>query len=456
MIPTSFYRRLADETGDTLIEVLISAVLIALIVAATTYGLNSTNRATAYDRARSEADALAQQAEDQLRSEPVGDLANLHREQVVEEGKTKYTISSKSEYFSDSTATSSCNSSTPQASYLETTSTVTWPSIGAAKPVVESSVIAPPADAALIVQVTEAGNPLEGATVTATGPSPGTTAHTLETSSNGCAILALSPGGYELNVNKPNYVDPNWYPNTHEDLSFTRSVYLPAETETTTKEAYYLGLAGELKVKFVGPAAIEEEGDSFVAFNSGMSAPRHDGTLGAYAKIVASGKEVYPYPKTSPYSVYAGTCEADSPSKFGVKPEEAVVAPGGTTEVTVPLPSLKIKVMSGTGPGALTEGTPVNGATVYIEDQGCTANRTQTTIASGALTHPVLPFGTYKMCVSKLGKMWEEPSPFENNTLSGPSSKTWTNGGVIAEENVIYLGTLPSGSPKGVSAGACP
>src|ERR1700733_4994281 len=107
MIHTSFYRGMADEAGDTLIEVLISAVLIALIVAATTFGLNSTNHATAYDRARSQADALAQQTEDELRSEPVEKLSELDRTQVVTEGKTKYTITSTSTYIADASATSS-------------------------------------------------------------------------------------------------------------------------------------------------------------------------------------------------------------------------------------------------------------------------------------------------------------------------------------------------------------
>jgi Tfp pilus assembly protein PilV len=451
--------RLDGETGDTLIEVLISAVLIALVVAATAVGLNSTNRATAFDRARSEADALAQQAEDQLRSEPIANLSSLKREQHVEEGsgagKTKFKIVSESEYIADSTATSSCKSSTPEASYLQTTSTVTWPSIGVAKPVVESSVISPPAGAALIVQVTEASKPLEHARVSASGPTPGATEHALETSSDGCAILALSPGGYELNASKAGYVTPNWYPNTHEDLSTTRSVYLPAETETTTKVAYSLGQAGELRVKFHGPSSTEpEEGDSFVAFNSGMYEPKHVGTVGTYASTVLSGTTVYPYPETSPYSVYAGSCEADSPAKFGIKPEEAVVTPGGTAEVAVTLPPVNIEVMSGSGPGSATEGSPVSGATVYIVDKGCPATRSLTTTASGALSHPGLPFGAYEMCVSKSNKKWEKT--FENSTTAGPSPANWTEDGVNGSRAVIYLGTSPSGSPTHVTAGSCP
>jgi Tfp pilus assembly protein PilV len=454
--PASAHRtRLAAETGDTLIEVLISALLIALVVVATTTGLNSTNRATALDRARSQADGLAQQAEDELRSEPVEKLSELNRTQVVEEGKTKYTITSTSTYIADASATSSCNSSTPHADYLQTTSTVSWPSMGATKPVEESSIISPPPGAALIVQVTEDGNALEGARVSATGPSPAATEHTLDTSSDGCAILALVPGDYEINVNKAGYVDPNWYANTREDPTTTHSAYLAPflVAETTTKEAYDLGRAGTLEVSFL-TGSTPAEGDAFVAFNTFMSAFKQVGTVGTYKSTVTSGKEVYPYPKESPYTVYAGTCEADSPSRFGVHPAEIVVPPGAIGAVTVALPPVNIRVMSGTGEGASTEGGPLNGATIYTDDTGCATARSFTTTSSGALPRPGLPFGKYSMCVGSAGRKWE--GTFENNTAAGPSSTNWTNGGVSAGNAVIYLGTSPSGNPSGTSAGFCP
>jgi len=445
---------LAAETGDTLIEVLISAVLIALIVVATMVGLNSNNRATALDRARSQADALAQKAEDELRSEPVKALSELNRTEVVEEGGTKYTITSTSKYIADATATSSCNSSTPHADYLQTTSKVTWPAMGVAKPVEESSIISPPPGAALIVQVTEAGTALEGAQVSAIGPAPATTVHTLETSSDGCAILALPPGGYEINVRKAGYVDPNWFPNTREDPSTTHSAYLSPYlvAETTTKEAYDLGRAGTLEVGFRS-GATPVEGDTFVAFNSFMSSFKQLGTLGKYATTVASEKTVYPYPESSPYTVYAGTCEADSPGKFGLEPTTIVVPPGATGAGSVPLPAVNIRVMSGTSAGA--PGVPVTSATGSTTDEGCEVKRSFTTTSAGALPRPGLPFGKYSMCVGSGGRRWK--GAFEDNTAAGPSSTTWTNGGINAEGNaVIYLGTNPSGSPSGTEAGSCP
>jgi Tfp pilus assembly protein PilV len=464
-------RSLAAEAGDTLLEVLVSALLLGLIVVGTFSGLNSANRATSIDRSRSQADALAEHAEEQLRSEPIKRLVELTEshplEEHVEENGAKYTIVSTAQYISDATSTSSCTSSSAKADYIQTTSKVSTPLIGAGKSVEENGIISPPAGSALIVQVTESGAPLQGAKVVATGPAPATTTHELETSTNGCAILAVPPGEYEINASKTGYVDPNGYPNTYNDESgsVTRSVYIPAEN--TSKVGYNLGLAGTLAVKFIeGSSATPTEGDSFVAFNTGMTKPRpfpETFTPGSYSATITSPPTIFPF-KTK-YTIHAGTCEADLPSANGVPPvesEEKEVTPGSTIATTVRLAPVRIKVMSGYS-GA-HEGEPVETATGSTTD-GCGAKRSFTSTPLGALPHPGLPFGKYSMCVgAKIGvteKKWEtiSTSPLENNGINGPTSTTWTNGKTnVSGIATIYLGLAPSGTPSGagtVSEGHC-
>jgi Tfp pilus assembly protein PilV len=441
-------RKLAAETGDTLIEVLISAVLVVLVVVATLTGLNNTNRATSIDRARSQADALAQQDEDQLRSEPIAKLSELNRSHTATENGTEYTITSTSEYISDATSTSSCSSTNPSANYLQTTSKVTWRSLGAAKPVVESGIISPSPGSTLIVQATEAGAPVQGASVAVTG-SPSST---LETSSNGCAIFAVLPGSFEINVSKAGYVDQNGYPNSNEDASVTHSVYLTAEN--ASKQAYALGQAGKLQVNFTNGASATE-GDTFVAYNSAMTAFRQFGTVASYNATVSSPTTMFPFPATSPYTVYAGTCEADLPSALlpsNTNPTVQVPA-GATGIVTVTAPPVNIKVMSGTGPGASTEGTVVTAAKGYTVDTGCSTKRSIASTPAGALPHPSLPFGHYSMCLESGGRKWEHA--FVNETSSGPLS-SWTGDGTSGSSAVIYMGTNPSGSPSNTSAAPCP
>lgn len=465
MIDT-FAKRLphpASDAGDTLIEVVVSALLLGLIVVGTLTGMNSANRATSLDRARSQADALAQQDEDQLRSEPINKLSELSEmhEAVLHEvdaGGTKYTISSTAKYVADSTATASCTSTSEKADYIQTASKVTWTSLGTGKPVVETSIISPPADSALIVQVTGAsGEAVPNMNVTATGPTNISTT----TSADGCAILAVLPGEYKLNVNKlgAGYVDPNGYENSDEDPAVNSSLYVVAET--TVKKGYEFAPAGALEVSFENSSTkLPTEGDSFVAANTTMNpAFRTFGKAGTYSPKVTSPMTVFPF-TSNKYSVYAGTCEADNPhvvNPANAEPTAVGVSSRETAKATAALPPVNIEVMSGTEAGA-HEGTPVVNATGVVVDKGCGTTRSFTTGIGGVLPHPGLPFGKYTMCIESLGKKWEDK--FTNSTTAGPSPENWTEDGLTAgKAAIIYMGTGPSGEPSHTSptsSGACP
>jgi hypothetical protein len=363
--------------------------------------------------------------EERLRSEPIKKLDKLERKEAVTIGATTYTITTTAEYHADETGTASCSSSVPTADYLQTISTVTWPSMGPHGSVIETGVISPPADSALIVQVEDAGTPLAGARVVAKGPAPTSSVHELETSLNGCAILALPPGEYAINVSKTGYVDLNGYANTESDLSVTKAVYLPAET--TSKEGYSLGLAGKIQVHFTeaGKSVPPPESDSVVYFDSGMahyeSFPQ-PATLETYSTSIEP-TNIYPFTGTTEYTVYAGTCEANLPTRNGQSSNPKVpVAPGETATVSVPLAPIELKVLESKG---LPE-KPVQSATVLLEDTGCKALRKLTTTATGALNRPGMPFGTYSLCVTATvaGKQREDTVPIENDSASGTPLQT--------------------------------
>jgi Tfp pilus assembly protein PilV len=424
--PTSASRRLpplGSERGDTLIEVVISAALISLIVIAVLFGLDSTNRATSNSRARSQADALAQQDEERLRSEPIKKLTELERKENVTVGATTYTVTTTAKYIADETSTASCTSSVPTADYLKTISTVTWPSMGPHGAVTETGVISPPADSALIVRVEDVGAPLAGAKVVAKGPAPSSSVHELETSLNGCAILALPPGEYTINVSKTGYVDPNGYANTESDKSVTKAAYLPAET--TSKEGYNLGPASKLRVSFTeaGKSVPAPESDSVVYFNTGMahyeSSPE-PATLETYRTPIEP-TNIFPF--TTKYTVYAGSCEADLPTRNGQSSNPEVLAPAGEpAPVSVPLAPINIKVLE-------SKGVPekaIQNATVILEDTGCSAVRKLATTSAGALNRPGMPFGTYSLCVTAAvgGKQREDTVSVDNDIASGSPLQT--------------------------------
>ncbi|MBA3807764.1 MAG: hypothetical protein H0X28_05135 [Solirubrobacterales bacterium] len=438
------------EEGFILIEVIISALLVALIVMGVLTGFDVTNRATAAERTRGAATALAQKLEEQLRGEPIGalnELTSAPRTQTVIVNRTKFTITSRAEYINDSTATASCTSAIATADYLQTTTKVTWPSLGTRPAVAASSIISPPPGTALLVQVTDAtATSVPSATVAATG----TSSATGFTSALGCATLQVLPGEYAVEASKVGYVTPNWYTSTKQDPTSIHSVYLTAET--TTKVPYKLAPASTLNVTFTSGAEAVT-GDSFVAFNAGMAKAKEIGTIGSYVNTATTGATAYPF--TSKYEVFAGSCPEDSPHAVepALKPGEVLLPAGGSVTKSVAEPPIKVKVMSGYASGA-NAGSAVSGASGSITDTGCSTKRTFATTAAGALPHPAMPYGTYQLCVGNKERYWV--GEVVNNKVTGPSSTVWANGGVSGGVATIYLGYSPAGAPAGVKVGVCP
>ena len=253
-----------------------------------------------------------------------------------------------------------------------------------------------------------------------------------------------------MEASKAGYVTPNWTASTKEDPTSIHNAYLTAET--TTKVPYKLAPASTLNVTFKSAAEVVT-GDSFVAFNAGMAAVQPTlGPIGTYANTLTTGAKAYPF--TSKYEVYAGSCPEDSPHAVepALKPGEVLLPAGGSVTTSVAEPPIAIKVMSGYN--SANAGSAVSGGSGYLTDTGCTTKRTFTTTATGALPHPAMPYGTYKLCVANKERYWL--GEVVNNKATGPSSTVWPNGGVSGGVATIYLGYSPSGAPAGVKVGVCP
>jgi len=413
-------RSLASEAGDTLIEVIVAALLLGIIVVGTFTGLNSTNKSTSIARARSQADALAEQDEDRLRSLPITTLSKLEttpEAKTVEQNGAKYTVTSNARYVVDSTATTSCASTALSAEYIETTSTVTATILNGHS-VVETGIVSPPPDTALVVQVTgPSGEAVPGMEVQATGPSNGLAL----TSASGCAILALKPGEYAVNVHKAGYVDQNWFKESKEDSFYTSTVYLTAET--TTKKAYLFAPAAELKpLTFEELNPVTNKDESARALNAVLENPGMAPTFrllepegsSVYLSSITTTKHIYPFSSEAPYTVYAGTCTANRPPEEKERTSIAFPA-GGEKSAKVVLPSLVVKVYEGTEltPKKLVSTTPE----IFVSDtnSGCESTyHKPTTVApvenpstkvleypkGGALEYPGQPWGTYTVCLN--------------------------------------------------------
>ena len=354
----------AGETGDTMIEVIVAALLVALIAAGVLTGFGQVSTLSGGQRQRAQATALAQQDQARLRGLALTQLSgvtgNTGSTQVLD--GTTYTVTSKSQFITgNGGATCTAGQSGNAADEVAISSTVTWPNIGKRPPVVIHSVVAPPVGGALVVSATTpvatgttgstSVTGLAGMTATLTGP---TTTSPLTTDLEGCAIFpALTAGSYTLSLTPPaGYVD--------KDGNTTIASQTPTVTETQTLYASTPTLAqpGAIAASFqttydtgatgaTGPTTVASQGDQFAVSQGSNLTPgvRLFGTdstptSNSFASTVNSGMTLYPTatPLQGNYSVQAGSCNDAAQGGPGVV--SASVSSGQTTNVTLPEPAM--------------------------------------------------------------------------------------------------------------------
>ena len=119
-----------DQRGFALVEVLVSAVLLLMVSAGVYTAFAAGTRATAQERHRARANDLAEQELERVRSLRIADLTTLNRTSyMLEDGssasscpatstQTCYTISSPSQFLTETATTSTCASGTGSRDYL--------------------------------------------------------------------------------------------------------------------------------------------------------------------------------------------------------------------------------------------------------------------------------------------------------------------------------------------------
>lgn len=191
---------MSEQAGFTLIEILVTALIVVLISAAVANALIASAHLSGTERHRSQADQLAQQDQERLKGLSDQQLQGLIQTRTVKLDGYAYTVRSTSS-FEDTTGLSSCSSG--RAAYFKVTSTASWPPSGS---MTEESIIRRTVDGGLRVQVDdESGvNPLSGVQVNAAGP----TTATGTTDPNGCFVFTgMTPGNYTVGVAAAGYVD---------------------------------------------------------------------------------------------------------------------------------------------------------------------------------------------------------------------------------------------------------
>jgi type II secretory pathway pseudopilin PulG len=461
----------ASEAGFALLEVIVSAAVLALVAVAVLAGIDGAQSSTGREKSRSVAANLAEQDQERMRSLQVDSLADYTETRNVNVDGSTYQVVSTGTWVRDDTGgTISCQNNSKQADYLQITSTVTNSSVGyRTAPVAISSLVAPSVAysstrGSLAVQVNDRdGVGVPGLMVAIDGPS----SDSAQTNGSGCAVFQyIAVGNYNITLNRPGWVDH--FGNTtsvgNQDVTAgtlnVRSMdYDEAATAVATIGTYKPGSTDTSSGNLIPSTAPRVS-----ATNSG-----EPGMLRNFTSSPASGATTINltnlFPFADEYGVFTGACDEANPTNYDADyfpnyTGSVLTDPAGTHAVTVRQPPLNFRLRDNSG-------NYINNGTVKMTLRTDTAECTEPTyvlttadnpyITSGSLKSgypteagqfdPGLPFGMYNMCLEyKSGGRWRHyqtttaaqaydntPALGQPNTSSGtpmnlpPNTTDWSS-----------------------------
>jgi Tfp pilus assembly protein PilV len=392
-------RSSSHEEGIALIEVVISALIAAIVVGGVLHLLSATGKASTEQRRRAQAYAIAQEDQARLRATRIGQLNNEMKPRTVTLNSMPYTVTSTAKFVSDKTGSTTCGSTSgASADYVQVGSSVTWPTMRTGAPPVQlesivspvSGSLDPTAGSFLVHAYNAAGTAISGVGVSGTGA--GTFSGS--TDSNGCAAFGGLPAGtYTITPSLgENYVGPNGEEPEAETVKMTGGSIIPLEWNYDLESKVKLSFS----VRNSAGTVVTTTNDSVVAVNTEMTTgARTFGTPGTYVSAVTA-TPLFPF--SGSYSFYAGTCSSDAPETSGILSLKAPT--GGESSGVIQMPALYLTVKNSVGTTA--EKTSVTGAAVTLTDTKCakSAKRSYSTIAGGGLSNPAVPGGSYEICAS--------------------------------------------------------
>jgi type II secretory pathway pseudopilin PulG len=369
-----------DESGFTIIEVLVSALVVVLVSLGVLKTLDAASSRSGEQKAQSVVAALAQQDQERLRAISPANLSNYTETRCVQQrpngGFRKdpecnndpalgplYKIVSRTDWVSDKSGTRACGTSA-RADYIRISSTAIWidsntEERGDANSVVSrnrrvtlTSVVAPRAgsfgdEGSLSIEIQDRnGTGRPGVNVDVTGPK----ALSGTTDNGGCLFFGyLNQGDYTVSVSQPGLVDANGNGDVESEFG--------VRDGSTTSAVVQLDQAARLDVRFQtrkGTSTIDSEADNVSIGQTGLASPgwRLYGN-GTPRPSYALGSSAFPpplFPFTSAYSVYSGNCPGARPSFYnGVTwTAFATLPPGGSASVTAFEPAVRLNP-SGSG-----------------------------------------------------------------------------------------------------------
>jgi Tfp pilus assembly protein PilX len=490
------------QDGFMLIEVMISAMLVALIAVATFDGFTATQKVTADERAHNQATVLAQQDEERLRGLTATELSQLTTKETfrAENGicveqvsggwryyagaatsfcekssvysgtytGTVYTVNSSAKYVSGSSESLTCETEKGSADYIQTTSSVTWTTLGKRPAVSQSSQVDASGTSSLIVRVSNRNEePVSGAKVEVFDPSTATTRTSEQTTSSaGCVIFGgLATGTVKVIASGPPMIDhaSDQTPETTVNVSTGSQ----AEAKFTLNEpggitAEFTGSTTGQSVKSFTFVAFQSEIASAASFFVGGSqnAANSSATLTGLFPFVTPGKPTF---KENGYTVYAGDCAANDPATATgneVKDAPVQVEPGSPKSVKVEVPEVKLTAYEGSSSSERLNALSYPTTTAKINNIECKgiASQNYTTVpyshevklVNGVFEVPNLPYAKQlELCAVEYPVVKSGTKYYVKNTV------TFSNTKKAGSTATLYLKASTSGKEEKTTPLSC-
>jgi YD repeat-containing protein len=449
-----------DEAGIAIVEVLVSALVLLIFSVGVVTVLTGSTRATAQERHRGQANALAEQELERVRSLRIIELASLNSTRwVLDDGtqvatgcptsgaqsrQTCYTITSTSEFRDEPAATNGCSAGSGSRDYLVLTVSVSWTGMGALHPVKTATIVSPPSGSfvpnsgSVLVNVTDSRNVgISGVALSGSGPG----SFSGSTNATGCVLWRNVPvGTYTMSVGgtAAGMVDQNGNAPANQPVSVvdqgTNTVNLQYDRPGSIQGITF-------RTRDYSNGLVASSADSVIVSNTGMQVAKQFTPVGGgRAASISTTSTLFPF--TSPYAVYAGTCASNTPPAGPMLGNSTVPAAGAGTLAPpgyIQLPSLQVTVWSGTS--TASPGSRLSAAKVTVRDTGCNFTRTLTTSTNTNGQVPTggdigLPYGTYDVCA-------QDSAGTDKRTITGVGL---TSAGATGTTLDIFLGGQPAGT----------
>jgi prepilin-type N-terminal cleavage/methylation domain-containing protein len=388
-----------DDSGFSLIEVLVSAMLVALIAVGVLSMFDSASATSGRERARTQAASLANREIARYKAmSPVNlmALAGTTQTRSITLAKQAYNLSTTIDWAPDQTGDDVVCTGSGPPQYLKLVTTVSTPAggplSGVSSPTVTNFVSIPPGspNGTLRVSVKDQGTtPVSGATVTLTGP----TTKVTTTNANGCAVVSNLPKGTYTATLSKSVGGVNWVDQQGNASPSTSGAVYSGQVTDVSFNAF--AKSGTINVTWFSTAGytpvladrLGVQGGAITG-TSYFGTARVTGTVANFQpSISASGL----YPSASAFKISGGDC-APEQAFFALSP--AGLTAGQTVAQTYPLSPVDITTQKS---GVTTPGMTVR----FIKSEaGCTVYKTSTytSDATGHLKVALLP-GHWDTCV---------------------------------------------------------